>query len=119
MIVANFFYKFCSSFSTAADCLLWHGYQITLPYSKCGQTKALHRETKILLFKNVNVLFIIPKVWLVLFTALSMQFLNKRLESMIGNKDSINQSKNHQNSSDQKESEFKESKKSYWKQRLS
>ena len=56
----------------AADCLLKRGYKIILPYSKCGLTKVLYMEIKTLLFKNVDVLLIIHKVWLAFFTALSI-----------------------------------------------
>ena len=41
----------------AAGCLLCHGYQITLPYSKSCLNKDLNRENKALLFKNVDVPF--------------------------------------------------------------
>ena len=55
-----------------AACPLRPGYEITLPYFKSGMTKALYIGIKISLFKNINALLIISKVWLEFYTAIYM-----------------------------------------------
>ena len=60
------------TFSMAIDCLFKYGYQIILPYSRCGLTRALYSCRNISLSMCINVLFIRPIVLFALLIAFCM-----------------------------------------------